>query len=397
MRVAVVHDWLYTIGGAERVLQSILRCFPNAQLFSLLDFLPEDARAALGYRTSRTSFLQTMPFIQRNHRRYLPLMPLAVEQLDLTGFDLVISSSYAVAKGVITGPDQLHVSYVHSPMRYAWDMQGQYLKDAKLESGLESWLTRMLLHSLRVWDVRTASGVDHYIANSRFVARRIRKVYGRTASVIYPPVRVAKALPQMPRAGFFLTASRLVRYKNIDSIVAAFADLPGQTLLVAGDGPEIGRLRKLAGPNVHMLGFVPDDVLANLMASAAAFVFAAEEDFGIAPVEAQAAGTPVIALGRGGVRESIITEGAERTGLFFAAATPGDIAAAIRRFLAAPDAFSAKACHANASRFNTARFEAELQSFIAEAFDIFDNERSWRAAWPADPVTRPIRHSEAVL
>jgi glycosyltransferase involved in cell wall biosynthesis len=386
LRVAVVHDWLYTFGGAERVLQAIFRCFPTAELFCLFDLLDAPTRARIGYSTSHTSILQRIPGAARHHRLFLPLMPLAVEQLDLRGFDLVISSSYAVAKGVLTGPDQLHISYVHSPMRYAWDMQGQYLKDANLQTGLAGWMTRLLLHKMRMWDVRTASGVDHYIANSRFVARRIRKVYGRSASVIHPPVRVPAELPEARKEKFFFTASRLVRYKNVKAAVEAFALLPDQTLIVAGDGPELGRLRAIAGPNVQFLGFIDDDRLADLMARAAAFVFAAEEDFGIVPVEAQALGTPVIALGRGGARETIITEGPDRTGLFFDEAEPAQIAGAIRRFLERPADISRRACHANALRFAESRFQQAFMSFVQDAFGAFDRERKWRASWPLDDL-----------
>ncbi len=380
MQVAIVHDWLYTIGGAERVLRSMLRCFPGARLHALVDLLGPEDRQTIGYEHSRTSFLQRMPLVRRNHRVYLPLMPLAVEQFDLRGYDLVISSSYAVAKGVITGPDQLHVSYVHSPMRYAWDLQPQYLQESRLETGLRSWLARSLLHRMRIWDTRTASGVDRYIANSGFVARRILKIYGRGASVIHPPVRVPSTLRPTTRNGFFLTASRLVPYKNTRVIIEAFRDLPDQRLVVVGDGPELSRLRELAGPNVEMLGFVEDGTLRDLMGRASAFVFAAEEDFGITVVEAQAAGTPVIALGRGGVRETIITDGAAPTGLFFAAPEPGLVADAVRRFLREPGRYRPVACHANALRFSEERFEREFRDFIKAAQAAFEIRKSFTPA-----------------
>lgn len=244
----------------------------------------------------------------------------------------MISSSHAVAKGVITGPDQLHVSYVHSPMRYAWDLQHQYLREAGLDHGLRSVLARALLHRMRLWDSRTANGVDDYVANSRFVARRIRKLYGRQAAVIYPPVSVPPALPRWPKERFFLTASRLVPYKNTRAIVEAFRELPDETLLVAGTGPELSRLKAIATPNVKFLGFVEQSKLEQLMGQARAFVFAAEEDFGIVVVEVQGQGTPVIALGRGGALETVIGDGPDATGLFFPASTPGAIANAVRKF-----------------------------------------------------------------
>ncbi len=383
MRVAIVHDWLYVVGGAERVLQGMLRCFPGADLFCLFDFLPETDRARIGYTTSRTTFLQRMPFLRRHHRMFLPLMPLAIEQLDLRGYDVVISSSYAVAKGVLTGPDQLHVSYVHSPMRYAWDLQEDYLEESRMARGVFGWISRVLLHGIRVWDVRTAHGVDAYVANSRYVARRIRKLYGAQATVINPPVRVPQKLPDAPKDDFFLSASRLVSYKNVRAVIEAFAHLPEQQLIVVGDGPEFASLSALAGPNVRMLGHVDDAELADLMQRARALVFAAREDFGIAPLEAQALGTPVIALGRGGARETVVSDGPAPTGLFFDTPTPEAIAWAVRRFLDTPHRITSGHCHAHAKRFNEARFDREFSEFVASSFATFQAERDWRVQSPA--------------
>jgi glycosyltransferase involved in cell wall biosynthesis len=284
MRVAVVHDWLYVLGGAEQVLREILKCYPDADVFTLFDFLTPEDRAKIGIKTTHTSFLQKMPLMRSKHRSYLPLMPIAVEQFDLSGYDLVISSSCAVAKGVLTGPGQVHVAYVHSPMRYAWDLQHAYLNESGLARGIKSMMARTLLHWIRMWDVRTASGPDVVIANSRFVARRIKKVYGRQAEVIYPPVNLSKQKSDFPAGRHFLAASRLVPYKKIEAIVRAFRDMPDLELVVAGSGPELHRLKQLAGPNTTFAGFVPDDELRDLMATARAFVFAAEEDFGIVVV-----------------------------------------------------------------------------------------------------------------
>lgn len=372
MRVAVVHDWLYTYGGAERVLRSILHCFPNADVFTLFDTMTDGDRARVGFQSARTSFLQRMPAISRRHRLYLPLMPIAIEQFDLSSYDVVISSSYAVAKGVLTGPDQLHLSYIHSPMRYAWDLQHQYLRESRLTSGVKSVLARLLLHRMRLWDTRTASGVDGYLANSHFVGRRIRKAYGRSATVIYPPVRVPVG-PPAPAAkqDFFLAASRLVPYKNVRSIIEAFALMPDQKLVVAGSGPELKRLTALAGPNVTLLGFVPDQELQNLMRTARAFIFAAEEDFGIVPVEAQGEGAPVIALGRGGARETIVADGPNPTGLFFDEPTADAIAHAVRTFGLRSHEFSPSACHANALRFSEQRFEAQFSAYVDEQVSAF--------------------------
>ncbi len=367
MRVAIVHDWLYVVGGAERVLAEILACYPGAEVYTLFDVLPETGRARIGIRRTRTSFLQRMPRLGRAHQLYLPLMPLAIEQFDLSGYDLVISSSYAVAKGVITGPDQVHVAYVHSPMRYAWDLQHSYLRDSGLASGLKSLVARLLLHYMRLWDVRTGAGPDAIVANSRFVARRIRKIYGREAAVIHPPVTLSKAPLAVARGDHFLAASRLVPYKNVEAIVDAFRDLPHLKLVVAGDGSEAGRLRERAGPNVTFVGFVDDAELRRLMATARAFVFAAEEDFGIIPVEAQAEGTPVLALGRGGARETVLTRGPHRTGLFFADPTAEAIAACLRAFVATEGEFSREACRVQAERFSAERFRQEFTTLVDEA------------------------------
>jgi glycosyltransferase involved in cell wall biosynthesis len=372
LRVAVVHDWLYTVGGAERVLAAMLRCLPDADLFCLFDMLQPADRAKMGItRPSTTSFLQRMPFIRRRHRMYLPLMPIAIEQLDLSDYDLVISSSHAVAKGVLTGPTQLHLSYVHSPMRYAWDLQHQYLRETGVTRGIKGAMARTLLHLMRLWDVRTAHGPDAYMANSAFVAWRIRKVYGRDAAVIHAPVRVPPACPRVAKQRFFLTASRLVPYKNVQLLVEAFRQLPDETLVVVGTGPELARLQAMAGSNVTFLGYRPDAELLDLMAKARAFLFASEEDFGIVPLEAQAQGTPVIALGRGGVRETILTSGPSPTGLFFDQATPEAVAEAVRRFDRMDPAISSEACHRNAQRFAEDRFEESFVGFVRANYAAF--------------------------
>jgi glycosyltransferase involved in cell wall biosynthesis len=393
VKTAIVHDWLYTVGGAERVLASILRCCPSSDVFCLFDTLSPAQRAQIGYVTSQTSFLQRMPRIGRNHRLYLPLMPIAIEQLDLRAYDLVISSSYAVAKGVLTGPDQLHLSYVHSPIRYAWDMQHRYLEESNLVSGLKSAMARLLLHKIRIWDARTAHAVDDYMTNSHFVARRIQKLYGRRAEVIHPPVDVPETVPVVAKQRFFLAASRLVPYKNMRVIVEAFAQLPGETLVVVGEGPERARLEGLAGANVSFRGYVGDAELRGLMAEARAFVFAAEEDFGIVPVEAQGQGTPVIALGRGGALETVVADGEAPTGLFFDRPEPDAVADAVRRFIATEQRFEPATCHRNAQRFARERFEAHFKAHVAACQAAFDLRRMH----PPAPLSRPEARAEAAL
>lgn len=367
MRVAIVHDWLYVVGGAERVLQQMLLCFPDADVYSVFESLNDEQRRSIGItKPVRTTFLQKFPRVGRWHRTLLPLMPLAIEQLDLSEYDLVISSSYAVAKGVLTGPDQLHVSYVHSPIRYAWDLQHRYLDEAGSRRGLKSMLMRYLLHRIRIWDARTAHGPDVMLANSNFIARRIRKVYGRSAHVVYPPVDLSTRKSKMPTGDYFLAASRLVPYKNIEVIVRAFALLPDLKLIVAGSGPQREYLHKIAGANVEFAGYVADDKLRELMSGARAFIFAAEEDFGIISVEAQSEGTPVLALRRGGSKETVVDG---LTGLFFDQPTPEAVAATVREFAAGEAKFSADDCVAHANQFSAERFRTEFKSVVTAALD----------------------------
>ena len=359
MRVAIVHDWLYVLGGAERVLKELLACYPGADVFTLFDVLTDEERATIGFKKSHTSFLQRIPRIGKIHRALLPLMPLAIEQLDLSGYDLVISSSCAVAKGVITGPDQVHVAYVHSPMRYAWDLQHQYLAGS---GGLKGLFARLLLHRIRTWDASSGLRPDAIVANSAYVARRIRKAFGRDAEVIHPPVDVAPRASGTPRQDYFLAAGRLVGYKNTHAIVEAFKLMPGQRLVIAGSGPEAESLRAIAGPNVTFKGSVGDGEMRSLMAGARALIFAAEEDFGIVPLEAQAEGTPVLALGRGGARETVIGHGPGQTGMFFETPEPESIAACVNAFLASRSVFSREACQEHACNFGASRFRLQFKA-----------------------------------
>lgn len=371
MRVAIVHDWLVTWAGAEKVLEQVIACFPEADVFSVVDFLQEDNRAAIAGKRVTTTFIQKLPKAKTHYQLYLPLMPLAIEQLDLSGYDLVLSSSHAVAKGVLTGPDQLHISYVHSPIRYAWDLQHQYLREAGLGRGIKSALARVIMHYMRLWDVRTANGVDAFVANSEFIKRRIRKAYGREAMVIYPPVDVSAFSFWENKEDFYLTASRMVPYKKMAMIVEAFQSMPDKRLVVIGDGPEMNKCREKARANVDFLGWQPFDVLRDHMQRAKGFVFAAEEDFGITPVEAQACGTPVIAYGKGGGLESV--RGLEQeypTGLFFYEQTPEALLGALKKFeLDAIEKISRKACRENALRFSPERFRDEFSAFVADCIE----------------------------
>jgi len=387
-KVAIVHDWLPLYGGAERVLEQILNVYPEADLFSMVDFIPAGERGFLRNKQVTTSFVQRLPWAKARYRSYLPLMPLAVEQFDLAGYDLVISSSYAVAKGVITGPEQLHICYCHSPIRYAWDLEREYLRTAGLDRGIRGMLARALLHYIRIWDVRTVNGVDHFISNSRFVGGRIRKFYARSSTVIHPPVDTDRFRPVAERGDYYLTASRFVPYKKIDLIVEAFARMPGRELVVVGDGPDFAKIKSLAGDNVKLVGALSHSKLVDLMQRARAFVFAAREDFGIVPVEAQACGTPVLAFGQGGVTESVIDG---ETGLFFEEQTPESIVAAVEEFEEME--FDPEVIRRNAQRFAPARFRKEFSEFVEEKWEEFRSGTSETRYQPRQRMLRAVANA----
>ena len=368
-RIAVVHEWLDTYYGSERVTAEILACFPDADLFTLVDIMVPEQRGFLDGRTVHTSFLQRLPLARRHFRMYLPLMPLAIEQFDLAGYDLVLSSSHAFAKGVLTGPAQLHVAYIHAPMRYGWEYQHQYLRQSGLERGLRGMLTRCVLHYLRLWDHRTANQVDHFLANSRFIARRIDKIYRRSSAVVYPPVDVHSFPLQPAKQDYYVAVSRFAPYKHTETIVEAFRLLGGRKLVVIGGGSGLERARADVPANVSLLGFQPFDVLRRHMAAARALIFAAEEDFGITPVEAQACGTPVIAFAGGGALETVRGLEQQRpTGLFFDVQTPEAIAAAVERFEHEGGAIRAEDCRSNALDFAPDRFRSAYLAELAQAW-----------------------------
>jgi glycosyltransferase involved in cell wall biosynthesis len=372
LKIAIVHDWLVTYAGAERVLEQMLEVLPHADLFSLVEFLPDNQRHFIKGKTVKTSFIQSLPRAQKSYRNYLPLMPLAVEQFDLSSYDIVISSSHAVAKGVITGPNQLHLCMCYSPIRYAWDLQHQYLKESNLERGLKSWIVKYLLHRIRQWDVRTANGVDEFIAISNFISRRIWKVYRRESITIYPPVDTAAFELKESKEEFYLTASRLVPYKKIDLIVEAFAGMPEKKLVVIGDGPDAEKIKSKSTANIQLLGYQPFNVLRDHMQRAKAFVFAPEEDFGIVPIEAQACGTPVIAYGKGGALETIKgLESEAPTGVFFAEQTVASLRQAVQTFEQNLHRFKPQTIRQNALRFNVERFRQEFLGFAEEQWQTF--------------------------
>lgn len=378
MRIAIVHEWLATYAGSERVLEQMIACFPEADVFAIMDFLPETERGFMAGKRPTVSFIQHLPFAKRHYRSYLGLMPFAVEQFDLSGYDLILSNNHAVAKGVLVGPDQLHITYMNSPMRYAWDLHHQYLRESGLDRRWVGWLARYLLYRLRSWDVRTSLGVDALLANSEFIQRRIRRVYGRNSTVIYPPVDIETFTPRSEKEDFFLAASRMVPYKRMDLVVESFTRMPDRRLVVIGDGPDFKRVRKLAGSNVTLLGYQPTTVLREHMQRAKAFVFAAEEDFGIMPVEAQACGTPVIAYGKGGSLETVI--GLERrdrppTGVLFPEQTVESLVEAVEAFESATASFDPTVLRRHAEQFSAARFRTEYRAFVERSLEDWRSSR----------------------
>ncbi|MCG8582631.1 MAG: glycosyltransferase family 4 protein [Bacteroidales bacterium] len=365
-KVAIVHDWLTVFGGAERVLEQLLKIFENADIYTIVDYLDEKDRSFLDGKNITTSFIQNLPFAKKHYRSYLSLMPLAIEQFDLSKYDLIISSSYAVAKGVLTGPNQLHISYVHSPIRYAWDLQHEYLKTSGLDKGIKSLYARWLLHKIRIWDFRTSSGVDEWIANSTFIKNRIRKVYRRESKVIHPPVNTNRFKPAENKKDHYFTVSRLVPYKRIDLIVDAFKKMPDKELVVIGDGPEFSKINKNITPNIKLLGFQEAPVVEEYMSTAKAFIFAAQEDFGIVPVEAQACGVPVIAYGKGGVLDSVIDG---KTGMFFFEQSEEALIQSIQKFEINYDNYDTDYIRQHAGKFSEERFRKEVEQCVKDTIE----------------------------
>lgn len=368
MKVAVVHDWFNEIGGAEKVVKEILFCYPDAHVYCLFDFLDESKRRDYlnGKPTSRT-FLQYIPFIKKFYRFLFPLFPFAIERIKLDNYDLIISSSYCVAKGIRKNKDQLHICYCHSPVRYAWDLKQEYLDAVK--EPISKFIFSKLLNDLRRWDKKTAKRVDHFIANSKNVSSRIQQNYNREAEVIYPPVDIAKFEIETEKQNYYIAVSRLVSYKKTELLVKAFKEFPELKLKVAGDGPNRKKLLKLAGENVEMLGFVESKKLAEKIKNAKAFLAAANEDFGITIVEAQACGTPVIVPYLGGYKETVTPQ----TGLFFKDQSLDSIKNAIRQFESEDKKYDPKEFTNNVMHFKKERFHKEFSDFINKKYKEFKN------------------------
>ncbi|MBF2015002.1 MAG: glycosyltransferase [Rivularia sp. T60_A2020_040] len=367
LKYALVHEWLTPLatGGSELVVREILNHI-DADLYALIDFESGNPESYLYKRQIGTTFLQHFPAGKQGVQKYLPFLPLAIEQLDLREYDVILSSSHAVAKGVLTTPDQIHICYCHSPMRYAWDLTFDYLRASNLGKGMAGWATRYVLHRLRQWDVVSANRVDYFIANSAHTARRIWRCYRRDAKIIYPPVNTEEFPFLSEKEDFYLTVSRLVSYKQVTLIVEAFNKLK-KPLVIIGTGNDMDKIQKIAKSNIQILGWQPDDVVKNYMAKARGFVYAACEDFGIALVEAQACGTPVIAYGAGGALETvrdIRSYGDTGTGTFFNQQTEASLMEAVETFEANREKFNPEYARKHATQFSKEMFASRYLDFV---------------------------------
>ncbi|MDQ5768373.1 glycosyltransferase [Thiothrix subterranea] len=368
MQVALVHEWFNEVAGSEKCVGEFNTLYPDADIFALVDWLDDASRQSLlGGKQTQTSFIQRLPFARKHFRQYLPLFPIAIEQFNLDKYDLVLSSSHLVAKGALTHHGQLHVCYCHTPVRYAWDMYHDYLRGGNLQnSSIKSWLSRRTLHHLRLWDVLSSNRVDHFIANSHYIRKRIQKIYRREAHVIYPPVDTNRFSLVTNKDDYYLAFSRLVPYKRIDLIVQAFAHTK-RKLVVVGNGPEMEKLRGMATPNIEFLGFQDDQRVAILMQQAKALVFAALEDFGIIPVEAQACGTPVICLNQGGTAETVLHG---KTGIHFQEQSVAAIRQAVDEFEARQtQLLDAASISEFAQQFSVTRFRQDINQHIAQLLE----------------------------
>ncbi|WP_198648672.1 glycosyltransferase [Cyanothece sp. BG0011] len=374
MKYALVHEWLTpkATGGSELVVKEILKHI-EADVYALIDFESTNPDSYLYGRTIGHTFLQNFPAARNGVQKYLPFLPLAIEQLDLREYDVILSSSHAVAKGVLSSPGQLHICYCHTPMRYAWDLTFDYLNHSSVGKGMAGVLTRYLLHRLRQWDVISANRVDYFIANSHHTARRIWRCYRREAKVIYPPVNIERFSFSAEKQDFYLTVSRLVSYKKIALIVRAFNQL-GYPLIIIGDGPDLPKIRQMAQSNIKVLGAQKNQVVEQYMTQAKAFVYAACEDFGIALVEAQACGTPVIAYGGGGALETVIDirQNIDKgTGIFFFPQTPEALVETVETFCQFQHQINSESCRHQAAKFTPKVFETSYLTFLEQCYQDF--------------------------
>lgn len=362
MKITLVHDWLTNFAGAEKVLEAIYEMYP-APIYTLIIDEKQLKQSIFKNAIIYTSFIQKLPKANKFYRYYLPLFPMAIEQFDLSHYDIIISSSTCVAKGVITKASQIHICYCHTPVRYAWDLYHEYLKETGLNRGLKGLIVKIFLHYLRLWDYTTANRVDYFIANSKYVARRIKKIYGKDSVVIYPPVDVEKFNICDKREDYYITVSRMVPYKKIDLIVKAFTKMPDKKLVVIGHGPDLKKIKSVSGKNIELLKFQPFDIMKEYLQRAKAFIFAGEEDFGISLVEAQACGVPVICYAKGGALETVISE---KTGVFFGKQDIDCLIESVKYFEKIEHRFDPIYIREHSMKFNKERFKNEFKTFIQE-------------------------------
>lgn len=368
LKTAIVHDWFASYAGSERVVESFTNIWGNAEVFTLFSFLqPEEREIIIKDCPLHTSFIQKIAS-KKNYRYFLPLFPFAVEQFDLSGFDIVISSSHAVVKGVKTSKNQLHICYCHTPIRYVWDLRDQYLKQTNLQTGLKGWAADKILNYIKKWDLKTKDRPDYYIANSRYISNRIKRIYDRDAEVIYPPVDIEKFKCETVKENYYITASRFVPYKKIDLIAEAFTKMPDKNLVIVGEGPEESRIKKKSGNNIEFTGFRSSGELSSIIQKGKAFVFAAEEDFGIVIVEALSCGTPVIAFNKGGSAETVVNK---KHGILFNEQSTDSIIAAVKEFEKNEIKFDPVDLSNYAKSFDRKVFEEKIKNFAERKTDNF--------------------------
>ncbi|MBM3208488.1 MAG: glycosyltransferase family 4 protein [Chlamydiae bacterium] len=368
MKTALVHDWLSGYGGGEKVLESMYDLYPS-KIFTLVKNESKLKNTIFEGRDIETSFIQNLPLSSKVYRNYLPFFPLAIEQFDLSTYDLVLSSSHAVAKGVLTHANQLHICYCHTPMRYAWDLYAFHMSQVK---GPKKLIAQLVLHYMRKWDLSSVNRVDHFIANSKYVARRIKKVYGRDSEVIYPPVDTQSFYTSKNKQDYYITYSRLVPYKKIDMIAHAFSKMPDKKLIIIGDGPEMPKVKTHSSKNIEILGYRSNDEIRKLLSEAKAMVFAAEEDFGIVMAESLASGTPVIAFGKGASSEIIDQS---KTGILFPEQDVDSLIKAVQEFEKNEDSFDPLYIKQTADSFSQERFAIEYKNFVEKKWSDFKNSR----------------------
>ena len=369
LKTAIVHDWLTTYAGSERCVESFTNIWKDADVYSLVEFLDKrDRQTILKGKKAKTSFVQNLPLAKKFHRHYFPIFPLAIEQFDLSSYDLIISSSHAFAKGALTNSNQLHICYCYTPIRYAWDLTHQYFDKESFSGRIQKMILQPVLHNIRTWDVVSSNRVDYFVAISNYIARRIKKTYRRDAEVIYPPVDTSKFGCESNKEDFYLTASRFVPYKKIDLIAEAFSKMPDKKLIIIGEGSDEEKIKAKCSKNVTMIDYNKVDDLAEYMKRARAFVFAAEEDFGISVIEALSCGTPVIALNKGGTAETIVDG---KLGVHFAEQNPADIIEAVSKFEKIEKSFDPQFLSDYAKKFDRIIFEQNIRAFVNNKCDEF--------------------------